>query len=265
MWFLLKLTTTLALLTFAFAFPAPEARSLNSRSGAMCSTAQISLADVMPAGINSKGGLPLSKPVAANPTWVGISVGIQNYSCTPAGVWTTVGAGAMTEIFDISCIPLSAHGAFTTFVSKLWQAAPPEMTTQELITLTGVLSLPGALGQHYFVSDPNNASSPALFAAWDFRSARLKNDKNAANAYVVGNRIGEVPSPDDPVHDADWLSLNPVLVNGKPAGQLADQVFRIHTNDGNPPASCKPGSPELSVKSVNNFWFYGGAWKDTIG
>ncbi|GJE90427.1 hypothetical protein PsYK624_065600 [Phanerochaete sordida] len=258
---------TLALLsgTFAKGLSTPDARSLRARSGAMCSTAGFSLESIMPADVNSHGGTPLLKPIADSPTWVGISVGIQNYSCTPDGIWTKIGAGAITEIYDISCIPVSAHAAFTTFVAKMWGTASPNMTAPELISLTGMLHAPNALGQHYFVKNPNNLSDPTLLAVWDFRTSRLAHDPNVANAYGIGVRVGEVPSPDDPVHDADWLTLTPAIVDGKPDGQLADQVFRIHTNSGNPPASCKFGSPELTVRSVNNFWFYGGAWKDTIG
>lgn len=139
----------------------------------------------------------------------------------------------------MSCIPYTAQGAFTTYVSKLWEAAAPDVTAQDLIMMSGMLASPYALGQHYFIPDPNNASSGQLFAKWDFTSSRMKNDPNRENAYLVAYRTGEVPSPDDPSRDADWLSLAPVLVDGKPDGLLGDQVFRIHSNGGNQPASVR--------------------------
>ena len=145
--------------------------------------------------------------------------------------------GAVTELFDISCIPLTAQASFTTFVHDLWLAAPPEMTALDLISQFDKLNPPYALGQHYFVPNRGNASDPNIYAKWDFSSASLKHDKNAKNAYSVGVRTGQVPSPDDPTHDADWLSLTPLLVDGKPDGELADQVFRLHSNGGNPPDS----------------------------
>lgn len=143
-------------------------------------------------------------------------------------------------MFDISCIPLTAQGSFTTFVHDLWLAAPPEMTAFDLISTFDMFNAPYALGQHYFIPNPNNASDPTIYAKWDFTTASLKNDPNSKNAYSVGNRTGQVPSPDDPVHDADWLSLAPVFIDGKPDGQLADQVYRIHSNGGNPPDSVCP-------------------------
>ena len=147
--------------------------------------------------------------------------------------------GAVTELFDISCIPLTAQASFTTFVHDLWLAAPPEMTAFDLISMFNMFDPPYALGQHYFVSNPNNASDPTIYAKWDFTSTGFKNDPNGANAYVVAYRTGDVPSPDDPTHDADWLSLSPILIDGKPDGQLADQVFRLHSNGGNPPTSVR--------------------------
>ncbi|GJE95397.1 hypothetical protein PsYK624_115810 [Phanerochaete sordida] len=220
---------------------------------------------VMPANVNGNSSTPLPKPIADHPTWVGIAVGVQNYSCSAEGIWTTLGAGAVTEIFDTSCVPLSAQGAYATYIYKVWTSASPDMSASELVSVSGMLNLPGALGQHYFAKNPTNASDPALYAVWDFRGGRLKNDPNVANAWGMGLRVGQVPSPDDPVLDSTWLALTPFLVDGKPVGQIADQVFRVNTNGGNPPASCKPGSPMLNVRSVNTFWFYGGAWKDTIG
>jgi hypothetical protein len=141
----------------------------------------------------------------------------------------------VTELFDTSCIHAMAHHNFTTFMSKLWEEAPPEITAKDLIAASGLN--PYALGQHYFVPDPNNATDGTLYAKWDFTSTAMKHDPNRKNAYAVGYRTGEVTSPDDPSRDADWLSLAPVIVNGKPDGQLADQVFRLNSNGGSAPAS----------------------------
>ena len=49
--------------------------------------------------------------------------------------------------------------------------------------------------------------------------------------------LGIALNGDDAARDADWLSLAPVVVDGAPDGQLADQAFRLHSNGGNPPSS----------------------------
>ena len=105
-------------------------------------------------------------------------------------------------MYDMSCIPYIAQGAFTTYISKLWEAAAPDVTAQDLIMMSGMLANPYALGQHYFVPDPNNASSGQLFAKWDFTSSpAFRDDPNVKNAYLVALRTGEVSSPDDATRD----------------------------------------------------------------
>lgn len=106
------------------------------------------------------------------------------------------------------------------------------MTAADLVAESA--SFAYTLGEHHFITDPTGATS-GIFARWDF-TARLKNE----SAYVVAYRTGEVTAPNDAAVNADWLSLAPVLVNGKPDGLLADQVFRLHSNGGNPPSSVRP-------------------------
>lgn len=214
-----KLVSALSLVGLGATSPTLEsARSLWARHVSLCNTAKDNLTAIMPSDINTRGGRPLLPPIADAPTWVALSVGVQNYTCSEDGTWAAF--GAVTELFDISCIPLTAQASFTTFVHDLWLAAPPETTALDLIAQFDKLNPPYALGQHYFVPNRGNASDPDIYAKWDFSSAVLKHDQNAKNAYAVGVRTGQVPSPDDPAHDADWLSLTPLLVDGKPDGEL---------------------------------------------
>lgn len=141
------------------------------------------------------------------------------------------------ELYDISCIPQSARASFTTFISALWAAAPPEVTAWDLVETSGVLYKPYALGQHYWILDPNDPSSGSLNPKWDFRSTSLKNDPNPETAYVVMYRTGIVPAPIDSARNAEWVTLAPLTVDEQPDGLLADQVFRLNTNGGMPPSN----------------------------
>ena len=85
---------------------------------------------------------------------------------------------------------------------------------------------PGVLGQHYFITNPVTGSG--LSAKWDFTSA---SEAGRAGAFVVGAKSGDVPAPADPGTDVDWLSL------AAAQGALAQQVFRVETRGGQPPAS----------------------------
>ena len=139
------------------------------------------------------------------------------------------------ELYDISCIPQSTRAAFTTFISELWATAPAELTAWDLVNMSKFLYKPYALGQHYWIADPLDPSSGQINPKWDFRSTSLTNVANPETAYLVGNRTGIVPAPTDSVHSAEWVTLAPLIVEGKPDGLLADQVFRINTNGGNAP------------------------------
>ena len=141
------------------------------------------------------------------------------------------------ELLDISCIPQSARASFTTFVSNLWATAPENTTGWDLVGASGVLLHPFALGQHYWVADPLAPSSGTLSPMWDFRSTSLPRVADPRTAYLVGYRTGIVPAPTDPARDAEWVTLAPLVVDGKPDGLLADQVFRLNTNGGMPPTN----------------------------
>ena len=140
--------------------------------------------------------------------------------------------GAVTELFDISCIPPTAQRSFLTFIHDMWLAADPSIGAFDLISMYTMMDEPYVLGSHWFIADPRNTSDGTILAMWDFRDGALKGEEDA---YIVMYRTGEVPSPYDPVVNADWLSLAPAVVNGRNDGLLSDQNYRFNTNGGNPP------------------------------
>lgn len=89
---------------------------------------------------------------------------------------------------------------------------------------------PSVLGQHYYISDDTTGS---IEPKWDFSSAAFPGDQQA---FFIGSKVGDIPSPDGNVSNIDWVSLANV------DGALADTVFRVDTIGGQPPS--------LDVRSV---------------
>jgi len=57
----------------------------------------------------------------------------------------------------------------------------------------------------------------------------------------------DVTSPDGAAN-VDWLQLTQVPPYG-----LSTTVYRVYTVLGQPPASCQPGSPDISVKYATKY------------
>ncbi|EKM58771.1 uncharacterized protein PHACADRAFT_248852 [Phanerochaete carnosa HHB-10118-sp] len=264
MWSIVKVLSALALPLLVRATPTPEPRAMSrAGQGSICSTKKFNIEAMFDEMLGADN--KLTKPVAEYPTFVALSVGYQNYSCLDNGTWFNI--GAVTELFDISCIPDESIAPFTTFVANFWEAAGEGVSPQEVIDLaTQGASSNFSLGIHYWIPSPLEPSNPlAISSVWDFSQQRLKGDPNVKNAFVVGGDTAMVPSPENATFDAPWISSAVITLDGKKDGMLADQIYRIHCNDGNyPPGTCTPGQPQALVKSTLNFWMYGGAWADTI-
>ncbi|EKM50321.1 uncharacterized protein PHACADRAFT_201161, partial [Phanerochaete carnosa HHB-10118-sp] len=191
-----KLLSALSLLSVAYftlevkaQIPPPANRTTG---GSTCSTTTFLLETVMPANINDNGGVPLTVPITTFPVYTGLSVGVQNYTCGADGTWSSI--GAFSYLYDISCLPLDTHRAFTSFIAGLWDAAPQTVTAADLVAVTKNLNPGVGLGVHYWVPDPLNATSGSTFAKWDFSQSELMvNDTNKANAFLVASKTGNVP------------------------------------------------------------------------
>ncbi|PSR90833.1 hypothetical protein PHLCEN_2v4802 [Hermanssonia centrifuga] len=162
--------------------------------------------------------------------------------CTELYVYHYWNVGALAELFDISCISPSYYDDVTDAAWFVWEHAPADLTAAEVIAGLAPYHLKFVLGQHYFITNPITGSG--LSPKWDFTSASKAGN---ANAFVVGARTGDIPSPTDPAVNIDWLSLSGVQ------GDLADQIFRVQTRGGQPPTSCTPGSKEIGVRYVSQY------------
>ena len=115
------------------------------------------------------------------------------------------------------------------------------MTPQEIIDGLDGIGSPEVLGQHYFILNP---SGSGLSPKWDFTSA---SEAGHPDAFVIGARTGDIPAPTNPTTNVDWLSLS------NAGGDLADQVFRVQTRGGQPPASVSDHRQRRSMLGTEGY------------
>jgi len=193
------------------------------------------------------GQTTLTIPAGEKPAYVALGVGIQNYTCTAStGKYASV--GAVAELFDASCLAesQSLFNGILDDVFDAWDsnAAKPFTIQQVEGAISKSFASPLVLGQHYFVTNPFTGSG--VSPVFDFRAASQKGNPNA---FVLANKTGDLPAPTG-AQDVDWLELT------EAEGSLAKTVFRINTKAGQPPASCTPGSAEITVKYAAQYWFF---------
>ncbi|TFK39768.1 hypothetical protein BDQ12DRAFT_664996 [Crucibulum laeve] len=209
-------------------------------SRASCDTASAKL--VLPAGQTALTG-------QLNPaSFVLLGVGVQNYTCSSAGTYAS--AGAVAELFDISCLSKTkpAFDSVQDIAYGLWKAAPASLTTTRVSTLLSSMKLATA-GQHYFVTSP---SGTGISPVWDARATSPL--KGNPDAFVLAAKVANIVAPTG-AKDIDWLQLKSVQ------GGLATQIYRTDTRGGPAPATCTPGSPPISVKYTSKYWLFGSSVK----
>ncbi|KAL0571272.1 hypothetical protein V5O48_010689 [Marasmius crinis-equi] len=194
-----------------------------------------------------------SLPPPEEPTsFIALGVGTQNYTCSSAGNYTSAGASA--TIIDISCTYADHewHSIART-AYEYWTLAPDSVSPSDMMEVLhpdfGDLV---SLGHHYFVTNPVN-SSAGISPKWDFTSYF-----DDSSAFVVAARTGDIPAPDDPSDNVDWLQMKGM--GGQ--GNLAHSIYRTHTQGGQPPVKCSSGSEPITVKYTALYWLAGGEFQD---
>ncbi|KAI0716434.1 hypothetical protein C8Q76DRAFT_617669 [Earliella scabrosa] len=184
------------------------------------------------------------------PRFIGLAFGVQNYTCTPAGNYTS--AGAVAELIDVSCqVYEPGFDTIQHDLYNVWTKLIPH-PIEAIIDLLHLLNPPYVLNQHYFV--PNPVTGEGLSPKWDFTSSGAF--QGVKDAFIIAKGKASIPAPTDPKKDVAWLDV--VNVDGK----IADEVFRFDTVGGQPPSSCVYNGPygnDLSVKYVSKYIFYGGS------
>jgi len=181
---------------------------------------------------------------------VGLGVGVQNYTCSSNNVF--VSAGAVAELFDVSCLATTNSGALSTIhndVFNVWNGPDADgATIQQLIDVfPDALPADPVLSQHFFINNGAGGISPV----WDFRAT--PKFQGVDNAVFVGKASANTPDA-DPTKNVAWLHL------AKVSGDISDEVYRISTVGGVPPTSCVSGTTQdISVKYTSQYWFFGGS------
>ncbi|KAJ7818754.1 hypothetical protein B0H14DRAFT_2838297 [Mycena olivaceomarginata] len=153
------------------------------------------------------------------PSFIGVAIGFQNY--------TNVGAGS--GAFDVSCLYDKAEfDSVQQIAYDAWKFSLPIVPFSEVIEKVETFHESPLLGQHFFIPSP---SGTGISPVWNFASAALAGH---ADAFVLAAKVGDVPAPTGP-----------------------PDVFRVATVGGLPPSSCKPGTPQISVKYASTYWLFG--------
>ncbi|KAF7318714.1 hypothetical protein HMN09_00383300 [Mycena chlorophos] len=206
----------------------------------------------------AKLDIPSNQTVLVAPTtaphYVAVGIGYQNYTCSAA---TSTYACVLFFRPPAPSLPSSTSRALLasqpsppskTRPTPSGRTPPPPSPTRRRSPLIGAAAGAGQLlGYHYFVTSP---SGSGISPEWDFTST----GKNAGNAeaFVVGAKTGDLKAPTDPTVNVDWLMLS------NAEGQLASQIFRVDTVNGQPPASCDPttDTATLKVKYTAKYYLY---------
>jgi hypothetical protein len=160
-----------------------------------------------------------------------LGVGVQNYTCSAAGTYTSV--GAVAKLFDISC--LLNTPIFPKIQDELFKL-PPRVRDG---ILAAASRTPLYSGDHYFITNPVTGTGI---------SPKFAQKANGGASFTVLGKKGGVKAPD--TTNVDWLQLSSI------AGDWATTVFRVDTKAGQPPASCTTGTPDISVAYAAKYWFF---------
>ena len=132
--------------------------------------------------------------------------------------------GAFAELFDVSSLVSDpSFLALQAPAFQAWDATANAVDVPDMISMFA--GAPSVLGQHYYIS---NGTDGSILPKWDFSSAAFPGDQQA---FFVGSKMGDIPSPAGNATNVDWVSLTHV------DGALADMVFRVDTIGGQPPTT----------------------------
>ena len=127
--------------------------------------------------------------------------------------------GAVANLFDASC-----------FYNAIQSADNNSLSAQETRTIMrdALEYNSSIIGYHYFVNNPTPGENGTLPAFDILADSERKNP----DEFMITEKIGDIPSLDDPKHNVDWLELKALADQDA----FAKYVFRIATAGGQPPS-----------------------------
>jgi hypothetical protein len=147
-------------------------------------------------------------------------------------------AGAYAQIFDISClVGKPEFSRIADDAMTVWGKLPASASAAKIGALLTRVRSPSLLGQHYFITNPVNATA-GISPKWDFTSGAFK---GKSNAFIVAAKNAGMPALTGK-QDVDWLYLQKLAGT---TGELATEVYRTDTRLGQPPASVSIPFPSF--------------------
>lgn len=200
---------------------------------------------------------PTISPLASNSNatlqYVGLGLGVQNYTCASKNA-APKSDGAIATLFDITDYLEGTSDLTSNLSMKYLKAYQNEACWPNNVTLTddtcqeninSELCGFDILGKHYF-AEINGTGVPS-FDIYDraFLSAVKAGDVHAPpNAYAGKDGVCAV----------DWLFLPS---DGSSRTYGLSEVYRINTAGGTPRSdACSKGNSTISIKYAAEYWFY---------
>jgi len=163
--------------------------------------------------------------------------GTQNYTCATAdGSTIPVAIGAVASLFDGSCLIAPNSNVYDMFAAQILQLSQALSTLLANIA-SQVFKKQMLLGIHYFP-----LPKTPLF------DLRFNEATDWATVGAIANVSAPVPATTPAV---DWLKLT------RKDGSGIQEVYRVKTLGGKPPATCQGQKPSFQVDYVAQYWFYG--------
>lgn len=187
-------------------------------------------------------------PIALPPPASGLSLshvavgrGTQNYTCDLSNSTAVpVAIGAVASLFNVTCMAA---------MTPLLLALIPEIALELPMPLSNDPTSPANMdlsGHHYFLN-----TTTAFFnmdtSMHSYGSGAFK--KVNSSAAPAGAMTGPNFSGNGAVA---WLKLN--ALDG--AGQVFQEVYRLNTAGGNPPANCTGQQAAFEVPYAAEYWLY---------
>jgi hypothetical protein len=172
---------------------------------------------------------------------VAVGRGTQNYSCTANATAAPVALGAIATLYNASCVA-------STYPDLLAQL--PNVALQFNLTSPDQASLsPSNLaisGHHYF----SNSTTPAFNL--DTTAMQLGIAPCAKNNSVAAPADASVGQDYTGFGAVPWLKL---ITRDGATGNL-EEVYRLNTAGGNPPATCAGMPTTFEVQYAAEYWFW---------
>ncbi|EJT71589.1 malate dehydrogenase [Gaeumannomyces tritici R3-111a-1] len=176
---------------------------------------------------------------------IALGRGTQNYTCDAGNATAApVAAGALATLFNASCV----GSYFPQLLNQLSKVTILFNLTGEELDQKIAPSNLAISGHHYFTPD---ATVP--FFDLDVPGQQLgrvsvgKNASEPAPADAPRGQQGEAA--------VAWLKLT--AKPGMATGEL-QEVYRVGTAGGSPPATCKDMPAKFEVQYTAQYWFYAG-------